>query len=80
MSTRFVKFTDDKAANRAILAQNVEGIECTYAGAATAEDVDRALDVTPGQCGSAEHYSNGARNIFIRNFRQEVIGVVLVRP
>lgn len=91
MSTRkYVEILDTKNGSDAdackfnchILAEEVAEIECTSAGKLTEGEL---LDYTPfipfdHYFSCVERYANGARNFFVRNQDDKVVGYLIVRP
>jgi hypothetical protein len=75
-------FTDgDFAGNGAFLRDGVVGVECTEVRGATAGEVRDYLQFCPWgtHFGGVEVYANGARNMFVRNDAEKVIGVFRTR-
>ena len=72
----------DFAGNGAFLRDGVVAIECTDVRPATNGEVIDYLQFCPWgtHFGSVEVYSNGARNMFVRNDAEKVIGVFRTRP
>lgn len=69
--------------NRALLADGVKGVECATSGVpATAGEKRDYLQFCPfgTHFGSVERYTNDARNFFVRDENEKVIGVFRTRP
>lgn len=74
-------FTKDLQANRDILSNGLPDPKPVYTGAALDRHKDAAREKLPKGChfGSAEEYAGGIMNVFVRNYREVVIGVITVR-
>ena len=69
------------AYNRALLADGVKGVECTDVRSATSGETMDYMQFCPWgtHFGTVEVYENGARNMFVRNDEEKVIGVFRTR-
>jgi hypothetical protein len=71
----YIRFTDDKEANRNALAEGVRGIACVYAGKPREQDwaiisEDDAPEL--GVISSVEVYQSGAVNAFVASYGQRI--------
>lgn len=90
MTVKYITIKDTKngsdgdacAFNSAILAEGVQGVTCVEAGQTfIGENTDYRDYIPAGHYFSTtERYLNGAKNLFVRNQENKVVGYLIVRP
>lgn len=68
--------------NNSVLADGVKGLGCLDVRPTTLGEKLDCISLIPARChvSSVEVYENGAANYFVRNYLEEVIGVLVFRP
>lgn len=90
MPFRYVEIKDTKEGtdadaclhNGKLLAEGLRGVECSYVGECTiGENIDYR-QFAPWGCylSSVERYANGAKNFFVKNREDKIVGYIIVRP
>lgn len=82
MTSEFVQFTENTAANRAALAEGVKGTRCIDARPVTETEAREFLAVVSAPSAfisSAEFYEGGAVNAYVRASEGQAVGFVRVR-